>query len=140
MPNLLDRQILEDGPRNAVVKFVGMLDSSDVTEVPALALGDMIGNDQNQTLAGFRVDRIDCTASFPLQVTLAWNSTNPQLIAAIGQDNAEMDFKFAGGLQPNMTLAGYDGGINLYTSGYPTLMGGIYNFTIRLRLVKVYTG
>lgn len=135
MANILDIQITEEGPRNAVIKLTGILDSSDVIENPAIALTDFVNNDQNLVLTGFRIDLIEWSMSQGMEVQLAWNGVRPQQIFPLAGRGRISAVNY-GGFIPDSTRAGYNGNINLYTNGYVATT--IQNFTIILELVKLY--
>lgn len=135
MANVLDRQITQEGPRNAVVKLTGVLDSADALENPAIALGDFINNDQNLVLIGFRVDLIEWSMTQALEVQLSWASNNPQQIFPLAGRGRIYGNNY-GGFIPDSSRAGYTGAINLTTDGYQ--IGTVQNFTIILELVKLY--
>lgn len=136
MANTFERQVVEEGPRNAVVRLVGWLDSSNASIVPAVRLSDFTNNDQVAgSLVGLRVNEIEFSISEPLSVQVAWNAATPQMIASMAQ-SGELDWKKQGGVLPDQTRSGYDGGINLITGGY---VGGMtLGYTVTLKLVKLY--
>ncbi len=135
MANNLQRQITLDGWRNVFVKFVGVLDTSDVNLTPALALSDLTNNDPSGVLSGLRVDVIDWSVNGDLTAILEWQASTPQLIAAI-TDSQRMEMRSLGGYLPNQDAGGYTGGINLRTSGYPG--GRVVSYTLSLNLIKLY--
>lgn len=135
MANVLERQITLDGFRNCVVKFTGVIDSSDAIEVPAIALGDMKTNDSGAMLVGFRVDLIEWSMSQGLEVALEWNSANPQQIMPLAGRGRIVSTNY-GGFTPDQLRPGYDGSINLRSQAYQP--GTISNFTIVLELIKLY--
>lgn len=135
MANSLDKQITLDGPRNAVVKLTGTVDTTNVALVPAILLGDFINNDQNLTLIGFRVDLIEWSISNPLEVQLGWNSTNPQQIFPLSGRGRIASDNY-GGFLPDTKRAGFDGTIQLSTTNYTP--GTLANYTIVFELVKLY--
>lgn len=136
MANLLDMQITEEGPRNAVVKLTGYLDTSNVSELPAIDLSQAFtNNDPMLLLVGLRVDLIEWSISAGLEVNLSWASANPQsiyLLAGRGRINSTN----YGGFVPDRTRAQYIGDINLVTAGF--VQATIANFSIVLELVKLY--
>lgn len=134
--NSLEMQITEEGPRNAVVKLTGYVDSGDVSEVPAISLTDFINNDKNLVLTGFRVDLIEWSISNSLEVNLYWQSLNPQQIYNLAGRGRISSTNY-GGFLPDTTREGYSGNINLITAGFNA--GTICNFTIILELVKLYS-
>ena len=136
MANVLARQILEEGPRNAVVKLTGVLTNSDMSETPAIKLADFGNNDaQAGTLVGLRVDAVIYSMGLGIDLLLAWNGASPQQIMPLA-GRGKIDATGDGGMLPNMLLSGYDGSINLYSTGY--VPGTTQNFTVLLRLVKLY--
>lgn len=139
MANVLEHQIVEDGWRNAVVKLTGVLDTSDASETPAVALADFTNNDKGAgTLVGFRVDRLDFAVGDGLEVQLLWESSNPQMIVAIA-GRGKIDHWLHGGWQPDRTRANYSGNINLTTTGFGLQGPGTQNFTVTLELIKLYS-
>ena len=130
---------MQDGWRNFVVKITGVLDTSDAVLTPAVSLADCKNNDPMRTrLLGFRVDRIWHTIGDGLEIQLQWNAANPQLIMAIAGRSRE-SWKEVGGLQPINTAAlGFDGSINLITTGFGTVGSPVQNFTVGIDLVKLY--
>lgn len=137
MANSMSKQILEDGRRNAVVKLAGVLDTSDVVLTPAVSLSDFSNNDlMFGKLVGFRINEIDYSAGPGLVVYIEYNSGSPQLIASFAQSD-ELDFDRYGGQFPNRQIAGYDGGINLRTKGFPA--GGNQAYTLIIEMEKIYS-
>jgi len=141
MANSVDKVIVEEGWRNATVRYVGVLDVSDEVITPAIALTDFSNNDDRAgTLVGFRVDEIEFSISEGMGILLYWNSNVPKLITAL-QGTGEICFKKQGGLQPDQALPGYDGNINLVTNGQGSIISGqgaTPMFTLKIKLVKLY--
>lgn len=139
MANQFNMSIMEDGWRNFVVKITGVLDTSDAALAPAISVSDCKSNDPMRTrLIGFRVDRIWHVIGNGLEVQLSWNAANPQLIMAIAGRSRE-SWKEVGGLQPlNVNAPGFDGSINLITTGFGTEEQTVQNFTVGIDLVKLY--
>ncbi len=138
MANVLDRQITLDGPRNAVVKLTGILDSADALEQPAVSLDDFTNNDPNLYLIGYRFDVIEWSMSQGLEIQIAWDGANPQQVYPIA-GRGRIVAKNYGGFVPDFTRPGYSGNIILYTNNFNLAPGGIQNFTVILELVKLYT-
>ncbi len=142
MANVIDMRILQEGPRNAIVKLTGYLDSGDVNEQSVINIAQFVNNDQQLYLVGFRVDTLEWSMSTGLEIMLQWNSNNPQQILPIsGRGN--FCEKRIGGLLPDRTIPGYDGSINLITMGasfgsIQFAAGQIANFSVVLDLVKLY--
>ena len=143
MSNKLDIQITEEGPRNAVVKLTGVLDTSNIDENPAIALQDFLTNEERCTLVGFRVDLIEYSIGAGIEVILEWNSNTPQQIFPLSGRGRIVATNY-GGFVPNRTLTGYDGSINLHTKNFIPGIDGQGNsttqlFTVILELIKIYT-
>ena len=136
MANSVDYQITEEGPRNAVVKLTGILDTMDVSEVPAVSLSMFLNNDNRMNLVGLRVDLIEWSISAGLEVNLAWNGATPQQIFPLA-GRGRINSNNHGGFLPDRTRAGYTGDINLTTANY--VAGTTANFSIVLELIKLYT-
>ena len=139
MANVIDRQILEEGPRNAVVKLTGVLDSSDVSELPAFAPSDFSNNDANNgRLIGFRVDHVTYVIADGLEVLLSWHANTPRQIVPLA-GRGKIDATDDGGFMPNLLDSGFNGAVDLVTNGWVGGRGAL-NFTIFMRLVKLYSG
>lgn len=136
MANNLSKQILEEGPRNAVVELAGVVDSSNVSWAPAVSLSDFLNNDRGfGTLVGLRVLEISYSSGPNMVTRLEWQSGSPQLIAAVAQSET-LDFKKVGGKVPDRNISGYNGAINLVTQGF--VPGTVEAFTMLLILAKLY--
>lgn len=136
MANLLETQVLLDGPRNVVVKVVGVLDTSDVANTviadPALMAG--IDSSGAQKALKLRLKEIEFTIEDGLAVNLLWDATTPVLIASYhGRgENCYNDF---GGLNNNAGV-GVNGKVLLNTEGWAA---GTRSFTLVLRFIKTQT-
>jgi hypothetical protein len=140
MANSLTTQILLDGWRNAVVKLTGVLDTMDANEQSVIAPSMFSNNETISVLTGFRVDRLTYVIGQGIEIQLQWNgSSQDQTIVAIA-GRGVTDNHHYGGWQPNQTLPGYDGSINLVTTGYglQPIFGTVQNFTIVIEMTKLY--
>lgn len=136
MANVTEKQITQEGPRNAVVKLTGILDTSDVSLLSAIALSDFTNNDTRMTLSGFRVDLIEWSISNGLEVNLFWHSANPQHIYPLAGRGRIYAANY-GGFLPDKLRTAYTGDIDLDTDGFAA--GTVQNYSIILELVKLYT-
>lgn len=135
MANRTDIKILEEGPRNVVVRVTGVLDTADVASTALLTLAQCINNDVGQgPLKGFRVDHVQFSCSNGLAVVLEWAATAPQLIGAFSDAN-DHTWKMAGGLQPDKAAAGFTGAVNYFTAGWTVPSDA---FTVTVEFVKLY--
>jgi len=141
MANQFSYQIQNDGWRNAVVKITGVLDTSDATLTPAVTLSDFTNNEPNGVLfVGFAIKHLWHSVGDGLEVQLSWAGLNDQPIFAIAGRGRE-SFEVIGPLQPNQANPGYNGNINLRTTGYGTGEDAtmpIQNFTVLLEMIKLY--
>jgi len=136
MANVIERQITLEGQRNVVVKWSGVLDTSDFTLAPALAVGDCLSNDPQNRLTGFRLDMVEWSLSQGLEINCVWNSANPQFIVPLA-GRGRINMWNYGGFVPDQNRAGFDGSLNLYSANYAP--GTISNFVITLELIKLYS-
>jgi hypothetical protein len=135
MANLIERQITLEGQRNVVVKWAGVLDTSDFTLTSALAVGDCKYNDPQNKLVGFRLDMVEWSISQGLEITVSWNAQTPQLIVPLA-GRGRINMWNYGGYVPDQTRPGFDGSINLVSAAY--VPGSKANFVITLELIKLY--
>jgi hypothetical protein len=135
MANVTDYQITEEGPRNAVIKLTGVLDSSDVYLRPAVALSMFNSNEPNARLVGLRVDLIEFSVGNTLEVFLEWQAASPQQIFNLSRSGKIHSYGY-GGFVPDQLRSGYTGDINLRSAGFPA--GTIQSYTVVLELVKLY--
>lgn len=135
MANLVERQITLEGQRNIVVKWAGVLDSSDFSLIPALALNDCTQNDPQNRLVGFRLDMVEWSMSQELEIVVAWAGAVPQLIVPLA-GRGRINMWNYGGYLPDQTRAGFSGAVNLTSANYKA--GNISNFVLTLELIKLY--
>jgi hypothetical protein len=135
--NQVDKQIVEEGWRNAVVKVAAVIDSFDLNLVSFIKPSDFTNNDPRAgRLAGFRVDAVMYSVGNLVDVAIFWNGAQPQLITSVARAG-KVDATGDGGFLPDQTREGYDGSINIKTAGFPP--GGTpQNLNLFLRLVKLY--
>ena len=135
--NLVEKQIVEEGPRNAIVKVAAVLDTSDINLVSFIKPIDFRSNDVRLNLTGFRVDEVIYSLGQVIDVVLSWNGAIPQLITPLAR-SGRIDAWMDGGFVPDTTRDGYDGSINIKTTGYPA-GGAVQNLSLLIRLVKLYS-
>lgn len=133
MANSTTIQILEDGARNVVVKFEGVLDTSDlasttVVDPALLSQIDSFGNPPSQ----LRIDCVQYTVEDGLSVNLFWDATSPVRIEEFAGRGVQKNYMF-GGLTNN-SGAGKTGKITATTQGWSA--GTILSFSLILKMVK----
>ena len=144
MANSLDAQFAEEGPRNAVVKLTGVLDTSNIAENPAIELRDFLTNEnERHKLVGLRVDLLEYSIGPGIEVILEWDSNQPEQIFPLS-GRGRISATNYGGFAPDMTRPGYSGSINLRTRNFIPGVDGQGNpvtqhFTIILELIKIYS-
>lgn len=137
MANLLDVKVVHDGRRNAVVKIVGIVDTANIVQTPAISLSQFLSNDTgNVTFNGLRLVEADYVITTPLSVVLEWNGNTKQQMCALS-GSGDLYGRRHGGYPPDRKASGYDGNINLTTRGF--VPGNAYAFTIVLRMTKMYS-
>jgi len=134
MANALTTQLILDGPRNCVVKIVGILDTSDVAPVVIVNPATLTGMDFTGLIkaAGLLLTKITYKVEDGLEVRLAWEATTPVFIEDITGRGVQ-DYVAFGGL-PNNSGAGRTGSIMLSTEGWASL--SVKSFTLVLEMVK----
>lgn len=136
MANVYDKTIVTDGPRNAVVRLTGVLDTSDAHIHPAVRLLDFLTNDPIAgVLYAFRIDHITFAIGAGIELLLSWGSgDNPEQLAPLS-GRGKLDVWPDGGWIPNIQTPGFDGSIWLDTSGFIT---GKQNYLLAIAMVKLY--
>lgn len=129
MANAVTNQTLVDGPRNLVVKLVGVLDTSN--EAKALKV-DISTYVPASTVV--RIDKIFYNISSQLAVQLYWDATSDVVIVAL-VGYGTLDATKYGGLLNNAGT-GVTGDIELATTGWAS---GTQTYTIILEMTKTGT-
>ena len=134
MANAFSTQILSNGPRNAVIKITGILDTSNLASTVAVdlaTLSPIVPGTSTTQPAAVCIHHIDYSISDQLEVQLAWDATTDEVIMPLA-GRGRLMFKDFGGLQNNAG-AGKTGNINILTTGWAS---GIQVFSVVLELVK----
>jgi hypothetical protein len=136
MANATALKIIADGHNNAIAQLTGVLDTSNVSIAPAIVIADFTANDPKmKAILGFQIASIQFSVGSQLQIQLQWQATTPQLIAGI-QDVGELCYESLGGIRPVTGAAGFNGAINLITTGWAS---GTQLYTVVLFMQKLYT-
>lgn len=137
MANSTSIKILEDGPRNVVVKFEGVLDTSDLSSTTILdpsTLSDMDVYGVKATK--LRIQKIQFSIEDTLSVNLFWDATTPIRIEEL-VGRGKLDHHKFGGLMPTATeyaSAGWTGKITATTQGWAA--SAVLSFSVILECVK----
>ena len=134
MANTLTTQIILDGPRNTVVKVVGVLDTSDLASTVIVDPATLAGIDNTGTLKAKKLKIVNVTHNVEdgLSVSMFWDATTPDRILDLVGRN-ELEFKrFAGLIDP--TTVGSTGKITISTQGWAA--AAVLSFSIVLELTK----
>ena len=134
MANSTTVQILEEGPRNAVIKVTGVLDTSDVAVTTLLAMATIDQTNTGKTPTAVRIDDIDYSISGQLTVGLDWHATTNVTAVTLAGSQRMLTERY-GGIQNNAG-SGKDGAIDIWTKGYAS---GTQTFTLIIKLVKIGT-
>lgn len=134
MANSTSIQLLQDGPRNVVVKFEGVLDTSDLasTTVVDPALLSQLDYWQNRNAAKLAIVKITYNIEDLLSVNLFWDATTPVRIEEL-TGRGKMDFRHGQYLQNNAG-AGITGKITATTQGW--VASAVLSFSIIVEMVK----
>ena len=137
MANVTAIQILQDGPRNAVVKMTGILDTSDLTRTdlvdPATLTSMNPAYGANALASSVTISHIDFMVEDGLEVRLYWDATADVLATTLmGQGDMEFEDRF-GGLVNNAG-AGKTGKLQIETQGWAATQ--LLGFTVIVYLRK----
>ena len=131
MANVYTTQIISDGPRNAIVKITGILDTSNQAQTLAVDVSTLTEGGTQLKPKSVCIHHIDYSLTDQLEVQLSWDATAQVTILPLA-GRGRMSFKDFGGLQNNAG-AGKTGSINILTTGWTS---GIQVFTVVLEMVK----
>lgn len=137
MANAVTIQNIIDGPRNAIVKITGILDTSDVAPMQVVIPQNLMQMTDTNKPPLLRVNHIDYSIGTPLEIILSWG-----LAAAAGPGapilpiagRGRMSFDDFSGLTNNQ--AGSDGSIWLATTGFNIVTAPKSVFSVILELIK----
>ena len=138
MADAVTSQTLSDGDNIAVVKFTNLSDGNGEASVKKVDVSALAANSAGATPALATIEQIWYDIG-GMRVALEWNATTNVVAAVLGGSAAAgpgsgyMDFRSFGGLK-NTLASGYDGDIDLTTSGHTNLD----HYTIVLQLRKSY--
>jgi len=134
MADAVTSQTIQDGPRNAIMKFTNVSDGTGESAVAKVDVSALEANAEGIACSEVRVMRIS-HAIVGMSVQLFFNaSTNVLLMELAESSNGHMDFKDFGGI-PNNAGSGKNGDILFTTKGHSS--GDTYS--IILEMVKVYS-
>lgn len=134
MADAVTSQTIQDGPRNAIMKFTNVSDGSGESAVAKVDVSALASNAEGIACSEVRVMRVS-HAIVGMSVQLFFNaSTNVLLMELAESSNGHMDFKDFGGI-PNNAGSGKNGDILFTTKGHSS--GDTYS--IVLEMVKVYS-
>lgn len=131
MANSVTTQILEEGPRNIIMKIAGVLDTSDYTLNTFVSMAAINQGGLSPTPTQVRIDHIDYSISDQLEIQLFWDATTDVVIMPIA-GRGRMTFWNFGGLTNNAG-AGKTGDILIKTTGWTS---GTQVFSVILEMVK----
>ena len=138
MANSTSIQILEDGAARTVVKFEGVLDTSDlsstvVVDPAAQASVDPTGSNYLKATK-YRIDKIIHNIEDGISVNFFWDATTPVRIEEL-TGRGKGDYRDFGGLQNNAG-AGVTGKITATTQGWSA--SAVLSFSVILYLTKQF--
>lgn len=139
MANSLTTQLLQDGPRNTVVKVTGILDSGDVSGVvvvnPAALSSMQPGFSSYPPPDTLAIKAMDFSISDGTDVQIYYDATVPVLFEVL-TGRGKSDFREIG-FQQNNAGAGVNGKITLTTRSNSTpSSSNVITFTMTFWLIK----
>jgi len=138
MADAVTSQTLADGDRIAVMKFTNLSDGNGESSVKKVDVSALAASNAGLTPALVTIEQIWYDIG-GMRVALEWNATTNVVAAVLGGSAAagnvsgHMDFRSFGGIK-NTLASGYDGDIDLTTSGHTNLD----HYTVVLQLRKSY--
>ena len=138
MADAVTSQTLSDGDRIAVVKFTNISDGTGESSVAKVDISALAASNTGLTPSRATIEQIWYDIG-GMRVALEWNATSNVVAAVLGGSAAagnvsgHMDFRSFGGVK-NTLASGYDGDIDLTTSGHTNLD----HYTVVLQLRKSY--
>jgi len=131
MANSVTYQVLEEGPRNIIVKAAGVLDTSDYSLNTFISMASSNQGGTGPVPTQVRIDHIDYSISDQLEVQLFWDATTDVVILPLA-GRGRMSFWNFGGLTNNAG-AGKTGDVLIKTTGWTS---GVQVFSVILECVK----
>lgn len=131
MGNVTDIEVLQDGPRNVVLKLTGILDTSDVSATELIDPADLNVIGQIEGLANrLAIDHIKYNIEDTLSVYLYWTATSDVLIIPLeGRGNLPFEVSLT-----NTEATGVTGAIKYATQGWSS--GAKLSFALEIQLRK----
>jgi hypothetical protein len=131
MANYTNIQLLQDGPRNVIIKLTGILDTSDVAAATLLDPAALSVIGQNEGLATrLAIKHIKYNIEDTLAVYLYWEATADVLILPL-EGRGNLPFETA---LTNTEAAGVTGKLKWATQGWA--VSGVVSFALEIQLKK----
>jgi len=131
MANSFTTQIVQEGPRNAIVKVTGILDTSNLALTAAVSVSTLTQGGTQPAPAQVRIDHLDYSIADQLEIQLFWDATTDVALMPLA-GRGRMSFHNFGGLQNNAG-AGKTGDILIQTTGWAS---GTQVFSLIFEMVK----
>lgn len=138
----VQKKIVNDGWRNAVVQLIYSLDTTgDFADPGVITLADFTNNmgPPSGAFNGLRLDVVRYSCTVPIGFESWWNATVDQPMVFLA-NSSKMDFRRTQGLIPNRAAAGYDGAIDVTLTNIPAGAAAalLYIATVEFEFVKLY--
>lgn len=134
MANVTAIQILQDGPRNLVVKLTGILDTSDVSLSTLIDVATLSAiTDGGQLPTRVIIDKVSYNIEAGLAVNLYWDATTDVLIDSFVNSGDDLYAQSYGGLWNN-SGTGITGNVLYSTQGWSA--GATLSFNLILECRK----
>lgn len=139
MANTVTTQVILDGPRNAVIKVTGFVDTSNLASTTIIDPALLAGIDNTGTIkaAKFRILELNYNIEDLLTAILTWDATTPVVFDSGLAGRGKIEGKRYGGLTNNAATAGRTGKLLLTTQGWTA--GAILSFTLVFEIIKEQT-
>ena len=135
MANTITTQVVLDGTGNAVIKVVGLLDTSNLASTTIIDPALLGGMDLTGAIKAskFRIEEVEFSIANPLIAVLTWDATTPVPVAYLS-DTGELDAECYGGIPNNAAAPGFTGKLLMTTLGWAS---GSIGFTLLIKIIKV---
>ena len=134
MANTSSTQILVDGSRNTVLKFVALLDTSNLASTLVVDIANQYKDPLDNPISTYRVDRLDYAVEDPIALNLWWGGVPTRFINLAGRGTMDLG-KVYGGIPNTEATNVRNGQIYATTTGY--VGGTLISLEVTLWLVKV---
>lgn len=136
MADTVATQVIQDGPRNYVVKFTNISDGTGESAVVKITVANLSANPDGRACSDLVLQKVE-GYNDGVGVDVLWDATTPLLCIALPKNEAYlMDYIKIGGL-PNNSVTGKTGNVKFSTRPVSSVTVGA-TYSVVLQFSKVY--